>query len=478
MNTSTNQRLLTHFQALYDQSPPNKVEAWLQPYRARAIQTLKEHGFPHKHSAYWGGYADLWKIAEGEYVLPDIPDPLFASIKRSSDLSRFTKFSCSAYDFLFDGVEPRLLSQFVEREKMPFEITSFRHLSEQQRSLLSSNGTFGLSQSSAEPHAFTLLNTAFGRQGVFIHVSKNTHITLPLRLFYFLQHSYAEHDNKNFCEHPRVFVRLEENARLVFVEHYFSGEYGNHLVNSVVDVDLASGASLEHHRIFEHGKDVKHVGALYVRQNADSYYNLHQNLVTGNYMHHFIHAQLQGKLSRFDAEGGYYATGNQYLDQQLLVEHQASYSVSNQNFRGVLDEKAFGVFGSKVKIAADVIGASAKQSNKYLLTSPHARARAKPELEIFTDDVECSHAATVTEPDEAMVRYLQCRGIAEDQAHAILKLGFLIEVNPSSLGDIGTQLLYTLAERMGVTFFNQEDLALFSGDILPRITPSLTSKIA
>jgi len=261
------------------------------------------------------------------------------------------------------------------------------------------------------------LNAALWQEGTCLRVPAGERLPQPV----FLRHAAAEADA---MLHPRLFVNMADGADAVLVEHYV-GEPGlAYWQNGVAEILLERGARLTHLRIVEESDGATHTGLTVVRQSPASAYRALNLILGGRMVRHELAVFLDGEGAAAQLDGLFVADGRRHADNHLRVEHVAPRTTSRTTYRGLADGRGRGVFDARVTVHKGAAGADARQSSRNLLLSPHAEIDAKPQLEIYTDDVKCSHGATVGRLDEDALFYLRCRGIDEQTARQLLMEAF------------------------------------------------------
>lgn len=274
-----------------------------------------------------------------------------------------------------------------------------------------------------EEHPFVALNTAFVADGAFIYLPPGTLVADPVELF-FVSSAPAQ----PVVIHPRVLVVAEAESRLTVAETYVG--HGEHVyfTNAVTEIALGPGAQVTHCRVQEEAAGAFHIGVVVAGQDRDShFYSL--SLSTGALLaRHDIRTLFSAPGGQCRLDGLYLAEGRQHVDHHTLIDHRAPQCTSEELYKGVLDGRATAVFNGKVLVRPDAQKSDAHQTNKNLLLSEDAVVNTKPQLEIFADDVKCSHGATIGCLDESALFYLRSRGIDETVARRILIRGFADEV--------------------------------------------------
>lgn len=272
--------------------------------------------------------------------------------------------------------------------------------------------------------AFLALNTAFAKNGYFIYVPKNTVVEQPIHLSYI-----AAPDEQPFFCHPQLIVVADRNSQLSLLESYNALEgTGVYFTNAVSRFILKENAIVYHYKLQNEGLEAFQVNNTFVEQDRKSNFSSFAVDLGGQIVRNNLSAVHKGQNLETHFYGAYLGTGNQHIDNQTFIDHALPHCQSNELYKGVLADKARGVFNGKVIVRPDAQKTNAYQQNSSLVLSPTAVMDAKPQLEIFADDVRCSHGATIGQLDETSVFYLRSRGLNNEQARALLKHAFLKEV--------------------------------------------------
>jgi Fe-S cluster assembly protein SufD len=265
---------------------------------------------------------------------------------------------------------------------------------------------------------FTALNTAFLDQALVIHLGAAVDAGSLLLRWAFSGSRAAKLGNF------RIFLLMDEGARLEMIEQFESEVETDNALNIVTHIELGEQAALEHVRVQHEGEASVILTSTAVGQAAHSLYTYSGFDFGGGLVRHEIHADLLGKGARSEIRGAFVLDGKRYADHHVSVDHRSGGCSSEQFFRGVLGGYSRGVFNGRALIREGADGSVVHQSNANLLLSEFAEIDTKPELEIYADEVEASHGATVGQLDEAAVFYLRTRGLGDDQARRILTAAF------------------------------------------------------
>jgi Fe-S cluster assembly protein SufD len=232
------------------------------------------------------------------------------------------------------------------------------------------------------------------------------------------------HDAAQRMSHPRVIVHAGRNSRCTLIEQFLGPAETEYFTNAVTTIDLAPGASVRHYRVQQESTKSFHIAHIAVRQQADSRYSCHDIALGGGLARTDIATMLDGGGAHAALHGLFAPTGSQHLDTHTRIEHVAPHTTSEEDYRGIAAGRGRGVFNGKVIVRQDAQKIDARQSSRNLLLAATAEIDTKPELEIYANDVKCSHGATTGRLDEAALFYLRSRGLSQSQARALLIRAF------------------------------------------------------
>lgn len=271
-----------------------------------------------------------------------------------------------------------------------------------------------------DQHTFTALNTAFINDGAFIELQPDTVVDRPIHLVF-----VSDGDS---VSHPRNLVVAGRHSRAVLIESYVSVRDSEYFTNAVTEIVVGDGAHIDHYKIQRESQAAFHVGTVQARESRDSQLHSFSFATGGSLARTNIYTSLDGDAATCTLNGLYLTDGTQHIDNQTSIEHIAPNCPSHEVYKGVLDGRSHGVFNGKVYVHPEAQKTDGKQSNNNLLLSPTARVDTKPQLEIFADDVKCTHGATVGRLDELAMFYLNSRGIGRDSARMLLTYAFAADV--------------------------------------------------
>jgi Fe-S cluster assembly protein SufD len=271
--------------------------------------------------------------------------------------------------------------------------------------------------------AFTALNTAFTVDGAIVHVPADTVVETPIHLLYVTDSEAAKG-----ATHPRTLIVADRHAVVTVIESYVTLGDATYFTNAVTEIQVADGAKVDHYRIERESERSYHIGTTEVRQGRDSRYHSFSFATGGALARVNLYTVLGGEGGETLMHGLYMLDGTQHIDHQTRIEHAAPHCASREVYKGIMDDASHGVFNGKVYVQPEAQKTDGKQTNNNVLLSETAHADTKPQLEIFADDVKCTHGATVGRLDEVALFYLRSRGIDLEQARNLLTYAFAADV--------------------------------------------------
>ena len=292
-------------------------------------------------------------------------------------------------------------------------------------------------------HPFVALNTAFLREGVFIYVPPGAVVKHPIHI----RHTVPA------ASHPLLWFRrclivMGKSSQASLVEIYESDAKNTYCTNSVTEIVLAENAVVDHYKLQREGSDCFHLAVTSIQQQRASNFRSHAIHLGGEFVRNEITAVLDGEGCECRLNGVYLADEDRLVDNRTVIDHARPRCNSHELYKGILDDKGKGIFNGKIFVRQDAQKTDAKQTNQTLLLSEDATINTKPQLEIFADDVKCTHGATVGHLAEEAVFYLQSRGIGRQQARNILTFAFANEIiNEIRIPAMKEQLEHALLTR-------------------------------
>ena len=274
-----------------------------------------------------------------------------------------------------------------------------------------------------EENGFVALNTAFLQEGMYIHVAKNVIAERPIHAL-FVSNSKAN----ELAVQPRNLVVADENTQVQFIESYVALTDATYFTNPVSEIVAAENAVVAHYKIQRENTQAFHTGLTQIQQKRNSNYTSHNYAFGGAIARNDINVILDGEGGECTLNGLYLTSGKQLIDNHSIIEHVQPYCISREIYKGILGEVSRAVFSGKIHVHPDAQKTDAIQSNQNLLLSDDATVDTKPQLEIYADDVKCTHGGTVGQIDQDSIFYLRARGISEETAKSIMIQAFAGEV--------------------------------------------------
>jgi Fe-S cluster assembly protein SufD len=270
--------------------------------------------------------------------------------------------------------------------------------------------------------AFCALNTAFVEDGAYVHIPRGTLVEEAIYLLF-----VSTADDAPSMSHPRNLIVAEEDSQATFVEDYVSLDGGAVFCNTVTELVAGDHSVLSHYMIEREHKEAFNISTLRIQQGRSTNVVSHSVLLGGTLVRNNVHPVLAGEGGECLINGLFIGNGRQHLDNYMLVEHASPRCGSRQFYNGILDGHAHGVFHGRIIVHKDAQKTDAKQTNRNLLLSDDAQIDTKPQLEIYADDVKCTHGATIGQIEGDALFYLRSRGIDEVSARKLLLFAFASE---------------------------------------------------
>ena len=409
---ATVEQYINDFSAL---SERNKEDDFIFTLRKKAIERFAQLGFPTTKNEEWK-YTNVAPILKSKFHHPLLSDK---TILTQRDIQDFFISGKDACVLVFEN--GRFNSTLSKLENLDKRITV--------RSLSSSMNEEAVKQhlgnyASIQSESFIALNTAFVFDGAFIHIPENVVVENPVHILY-----VSDGRKEASVMYPRNLIVAEENSQVKVVESFHSMKsVNNNFINSVTEVVVKKNAVVEFNKIQNELQETFHVDHTEASQDRNSTFRINTITLGGTIIRNNLHIVFNEEYGTSHLHGLYLLDGNQLVDNHTLVDHAKPNCFSNELYKGIIDDKAQGVFNGKIFVRKDAQKTNAYQSNKNILLSDDATMNTKPQLEIFADDVKCSHGATTGQLDEDALFYLRSRGIGEDPAKALLNIAFAADV--------------------------------------------------
>ncbi len=417
---------------------PGQSQSWLSQLRDSAMENFVSQGLPSRRDENWK-YTNIKQLESRHYAQLLNQDLLPVCDVSNTELNNHLfsgKRDNGEYRLIFiDGQFNAKLSSSQNTPSGLILMNLAQVLCDPPEQLAMRLGKVNIEQ--GQP--FTALNTAMMTDGVYLSAEKNCHVDVPVHCLFI-----TTAQGRSFASYPRLFVQLAEGAQLTLIEHYVdmirtdsSNRKRNkraedktpngHFSAAVTEIHLEAKANLSHYMLQEAVNNT-HIGGMYVDQLQASQFTSHSFSLGTELARHDIQIRLKEPHAECDLNGLYFTNGQQHVDYHTQIAHLAPGCRSRQLYKGVIQEHGRAVFNGKVVIDPKAQQSDAQQLNKNLLFGEKAEVDTKPELQIYADDVKCSHGATVGQLDALALFYLQSRGISRKDAETWLTYGFVSEV--------------------------------------------------
>jgi len=384
---------------------------WLRELRENAFARFCETGFPTTHDEDWRftsvaaiartpfQSATRTNISDHEVKQFRVPGVACQLVFVNGHFAR----ELSAIEKLPVGVTVNGLADEIELHPAAVEAQLGRYLNIQR-------------------DAFCALNTAFAQDGTYVHVRKGTVLEAPIHLLFISTAS-----DEPLMTHPRNLVIAERESQVTIVEDYVSIGESVAFCNTATELVVGENAAVSHYMLEREHKQAFNISTLRIQQERSANVSSHSVLLGGGLVRNNVHPVLAGEGGECLINGLFIGNGRQHLDNYMLVEHASPHCGSRQFYNGILDDHAHGVFHGRIVVHKDAQKTDAKQTNRNLLLSDDAQIDTKPQLEIYADDVKCTHGATIGQIEENALFYLRSRGIDEVSARKLLLMAFASE---------------------------------------------------
>lgn len=294
-----------------------------------------------------------------------------------------------------------------------------------------------------EGDLFSALNFAYLNDGVHIHIKKNAQVEAPVQVIHILK---GDAQMSNF----KMQVKAEDFSKASVVQGFFCEDATDCFVNYTSDIQVGVNTHFTLEKIQDETQGNYHIGSDNVTQDKDSTFTINTITLNGSLVRNNLNIAVNGENCTTNLNGGYLLKEKQHVDNHTVVDHKVPNCNSNELYKGVMDEKSTAVFNGKVFVRQDAQKINAFQSNRNVLLSDDATVNSKPELEIYADDVKCSHGSTTGQLDEEAIYYLRARGLSKNAATQMLVSAFIAEVIAEVENeDVKNYIYARLNERFG-----------------------------
>jgi Fe-S cluster assembly protein SufD len=384
--------------------------------RQDAFDTFQKMGIPGVKHEEWK-YTRVNNLFGKDYQLPLVQGATTISV---SDLERYRlPDSANANEVFFvNGLYSRELSVIRSGELlvMPLEAAANGEFKDQVAENLGHSAQY-------LKDGINAINTAMVKEGVFIHVKKGLVLELPIFIY-----NITDARTANIFSQPRSLIYISEHTRVQMVETFVTIGLNESFTNQVMEVVVERDAHVEYYKIQNDARHANQVSTTHFRQTGKSYVHTVTISLNGGIVRNNLNMVMEAEYSESHLYGLYLQKGKSHVDNHTVVDHVKPNCLSNEFYKGILDDTSSGVFNGKIFVQPDAQKTNAYQSNKNILLSDGASVNTKPQLEIFANDVKCSHGCTIGQLDEEGLFYLRSRGISEKLSRSLLLHGFVIDL--------------------------------------------------
>jgi len=406
-----------HWETFEQSKLESRSPSWVFPLRKAAMSRFAEMGFPTTQDEDWR-FTSMASIAKlpfkPAFNHPAATPGLHEFLKNQS----FNSLKSSKLVFV-DGIFSKELSAILP-EKEGIEITNLASALLADSSILEKHlGRHALE----DQNAFTALNTAFFADGAFIHVLNGKSVENPVHLIF-----VTTNPENGATISPRNLIIASPSSRLTVIESYVNFGGGSYFTNVVNEMVIGENAVVEHCKFQDEGPAAYHVSAMHAHLGRNCNFIAHSIALGGKLSRNNIRTQLSESGIECVLNGLYLTKDEQLADHHMVVDHAMPHCNSHEYYNGILDDRSRGVFHGRILVRPDAQKTDAKQTNKNLLLSDDATIDTKPQLEIYADDVKCTHGATIGQLNEESIFYLRARGIGKETARQMLIHAFAGEI--------------------------------------------------
>jgi len=409
------QQFQTHF-AAYEERLNGNAGSPDHLRRKTAMQQLADTGLPTLRDEDWR-YTNLNPVLKTGFVPSTMPKKEVLTIVNTRE---FLPDVQSAARLVF--VDGHFIAELSQLTGLPqgCTISSLSSAVAETPELIST-APAGVTDSAVRQ--FTLLNSAFAEEGAYIRAAAGCILEDPVHLLFL-----SSGAPQPCIHHPRIILHAEKGSEFTVIEQYAALETGVHFTNTVVESTVAEGAHLHHIKLQDESPEAFHISATYARVSRNASYDNHYFGLGSRLVRNNIHAVFEDEQAECTLNGLFLPRDSQHMDHHTVIDHAQPRCNSHELYKGILNGESRGVFSGKIVVRKDAQQTDARQASNNLLLSEDAVVDTKPQLEIWADDVKCTHGATIGRMDDEALFYLRSRGIALAEARNMLSQAFASEL--------------------------------------------------
>jgi Fe-S cluster assembly protein SufD len=412
------------------------IDSPIHDVRSEAIKIFEDQGFPTKKEEAWK-YTSLNSVLKHDYsVFPkheknieynDVKKYFIHEIDSYKIVFIDGKYSSHLSQTTHDGIDVCLMSAALNKPKYQLIIENYFNKIATKDSLSS-------------------LNTAFSQEGAYIHIPKNKLVEKPIQIIHFSTGNEAA-----IMHQPRNLIVVNENSHVQIIERHQSLTDNPVLTNSVTEIFANKRAIVDYYKIQNDNENASLIDNTFINQKQESHCSMHTFSFGGKLTRNNLNFFQNGERIDSTLKGVTIIGNKQHVDHNTLVHHIQPNCESHQDYKGIFNDSSTGVFNGKVLVNREAQKTNAFQANNNILISDKASINTKPQLEIFADDVKCSHGCTIGQLDESALFYMQSRGIPKKEAKALLMYAFSNNVLSSvKIPEIKQRITKIIANKLGV----------------------------
>ncbi len=421
------------------QETAGREPSWPAQRREAAFTRFSELGFPTRHEEEWR-FTIVTPIAETAFRLAE------AGRERvtAAEIAEFAFSDLQGSRLVF--VNGHYAPELSEVQALP-EGVRVGSLAEALRSDAASLEPHLARYAAFDQHAFVALNTAFLADGAFISIPRGVSVEEPIHLLF-----VSTTAGGPTISHPRTLILAEAHSRATFIESYIGLGEGVTFTNAVTEIVAGEHAVLDHVKAQQERPEAFHIATMQLQLAGSANFTTHSVTLGGALVRNEVNAVLGAEHISCTLNGLYLADGRRLVDNHTFIDHAMPHCESHELYKGILNDRGRGVFNGKILVRQDAQKTDAKQTNKTLLLSDDAQINTKPQLEIYADDVKCTHGATVGQLDAEALFYLRSRGIGLEEARNILTRAFAGDIlHRIKLDAVRVQLEASLSRQLAQT---------------------------
>ena len=415
---------------LEDDSPIHEL-------RNTAIKVFEASGFPTKKEEAWK-YTSLKALLKNDYSI----FPKQEATVELKDVKKYFLHDIDTYKLVFiDGVYSSFLSE-TTHDSIDVCLLSSALSKPRYNAVVET-----YFNKIAVTESLTSLNTAFAKEGAYIHIPKHKEVEKPIEII-----NFSTGNEAAVLLQPRNLIVVGENAHVQLIERHQSLSSNAVLTNSVTEIFAEKRAYVDYYKIQNDRENASLLDSTYISQEQESICRVHTFSFGGKLTRNNLNFYQKGERCDSVLNGITILEGKQHVDHNTLVHHAAANCESHQDYKGIFSDSSVGVFNGKVYVEKDAQKLDAFQKNNNILVDDKATINSKPQLEIFADDVRCSHGCTIGQLDDDAMFYLQSRGIGKKEARALLMYAFANNVLESvKIPELKARINKLIANKIGVS---------------------------